>query len=194
MDYESIRQLVVARFQTEEGLRRFAHIEGVIETAIELAKAHGVNVESARIAAILHDCTKHEPETYHRDVILKHFGTEPLANYPRPLWHAFSAVGFAKDVCDITDFDILNAILYHTTARPAMSPLEKIIYLADYVEPGRHFPTKHWRELAMRDLDAALVGVIAETAEYERTIGHKVMPLSDQALAYYLAPSEERNA
>lgn len=194
MDYDTILELVAKRFLTPEGIKRFAHIEGVIDTAILIAKAQDADIESARIAAILHDCTKHEPETYHREMILKYFGTWPLETYPRPLWHAFSAVGYAKDVCGIVDEDILNAILYHTTGRAAMSKLEKIIYIADYVEPGRHFPTKHWRELALKDLDAAMAGVLAEIIVYEREVGHPIMPLSEEAFAYYNLSREERNA
>ena len=88
----------------------------------------------------------------------------------------------------IEDEDILNAILYHTTGRPQMSMLEKIIYVADYIEPGRkHAPNlPEVRKLAFRDIDAALLQILNDILKYLNDGDNTIDPMTQETYDYYM--------
>jgi predicted HD superfamily hydrolase involved in NAD metabolism len=87
-----------------------------------------------------------------------------LLDYHPELWHGPVAASIVQERMGIRDEDVLNAIRYHTTGRAGMTRLEKIIYLADYIEPGRQFPgLDEVRELAEKDLDSAVKKAIGNT-------------------------------
>ena len=91
------------------------------------------------------------------------------------------------------DKAILNAVLNHTTGRPEMSRLEKIIYIADYIEPGRkHAPNlSQVRALAFHDLDRALLQILKDTLDYLQSIESPIDPLTQRTYDYYI--KEETN-
>lgn len=190
MDLESLRKLVETRLIERGGKHRFEHILSVETLSAELAKIHGVDETKARIAAILHDATKFDPEAEHRSRIARRFGPEEVDRWPKPLWHCLSAVDFANEI-GVTDEDIRNAILYHGSGRPAMSQLEQILYVADYAEPSRHFENRAVRETAFVDLERALLTSLQEIAAHEASRGHAVLPIAAQAAAYYRSKQEE---
>lgn len=137
--------------------QRYVHTLGVVETALALAKKHGANVEHAEIAAILHDMAKHHDRDNMKNLIQKEGMDQRLLLFHHELWHAPVGAYLAKLTMGVESQDVLNAIRYHTTGRADMSLLEKIIYLADYIEPGRKFSgVEPVRELAYEDLDKAL--------------------------------------
>ena len=137
--------------------KRLAHIRGCEEEAARLAGRWGADEERMRRAAILHDCTKYLTLQEHLD-ICGQYGIElcPLERATDKLLHAKSGAALARHIFGVDD-GIYNAILYHTTARAGMSLEEKLLYIADYMEPCRNFPeVGELRRLAYTDLDGAV--------------------------------------
>lgn len=138
--------------------RRIPHIRGTEQAAVALAQRWGGDMEKARRAAILHDCTKYlSGEEQMR--LCRRYGEEldELEQRAVKLLHAKTGAWLARDRFGADD-DIFDAIYWHTTGKPNMTLLEKIIYLADYMEPTRDFPgVEKLRTLAQTDLDAAVL-------------------------------------
>nr|WP_325182962.1 nicotinate (nicotinamide) nucleotide adenylyltransferase [uncultured Oscillibacter sp.] len=138
--------------------RRIPHVLGTEQEAIHLAERWGADVNKARRAALLHDCTKklNLPEQL---AVAERFHV-PLDEMERreiKLLHAKTGAGIAEAVFG-TDGEMTNAIRWHTTGRGGMTLLEKIIYLADYIEPTRDFPgVEELRRRCYEDLDAGLL-------------------------------------
>ncbi|MGG1400474.1 bis(5'-nucleosyl)-tetraphosphatase (symmetrical) YqeK [Bacillus salipaludis] len=146
---------------------RYQHTLGVMETAIILAKQVGADEKKAELAAIFHDYAKFRPKEEMREIILTQGFPQDLLEYNAELWHAPAGAYLVKKEAGITDPDVLTAIRYHTSGRPGMSLLEKVIYLADYIEPGRHFPgVEEVREMAKENLDKALIKSIQNTISF----------------------------
>lgn len=155
---------------------RYAHSIGVMETAVELAKIHGADVEKARIAGLLHDNAKNLDNIYERSKDLE-ADLDDFEMKSPPLVHAKLGAETAKIEFGINDPEILDAIKWHTIGRPNMSLLEKIIFVADLTEPGRDFPdAKPLRELARKDLDKALAECIKSTIEVNKKRGNIIHP------------------
>lgn len=143
---------------------RYLHTLGVMETAISLANLYGVDEKKAELAAIFHDYAKFRPKEEMRGIIIAQGMPADLLMYNSELWHAPVGAFLVEKEAGITDIEILNAIRFHTSGRLGMSKLEKVIYLADYIEPGRHFPgVDEVRELAKNDLEKALIKAIQNT-------------------------------
>ncbi|WP_462412283.1 bis(5'-nucleosyl)-tetraphosphatase (symmetrical) YqeK [Neobacillus sp. Marseille-QA0830] len=156
---------------------RYVHTLGVMETAISLAKKYGANEKKAEIAAIFHDYAKFRPKEEMRSIINRQNFSQDLLDYNAELWHAPVGAFLTETEAGITDEEILNAIRYHTSGRPGMSLLEKIIYLADYIEPGRHFPgVEEVRQLAEEDLDLALIKAVQNTIFFLMKKNQQVYP------------------
>ena len=160
--------------------KRVAHIRGTEEEAVRLAKRWGADEEMARRAGILHDCTKYLELEPHKEICAR-YGVEldELEQVAVKLLHSKSGACIAKYVFGEPD-EVYDAIFWHTTAKDDMTTLEKILYVADYIEPNRTFEgVDTFRELAYRDLDQALLlGVettIAEMEERKRPIHSKTL-------------------
>ena len=136
--------------------KRLAHIRGCEEEAARLAERWGADGERMRRAAILHDCTKYFTVQQHLEICQRYgIPLSPLERATDKLLHAKSGAALAKYIFGFDD--IYDAILYHTTARAGMSLEEKILYVADYMEPCRAFPeVGELRRLAYTDLDGAV--------------------------------------
>lgn len=154
--------------QLKIGEKRFNHTLGVVDTALKLSKTYNCDEEKVEIAALLHDCAKYKDRLYllkmanDFDIIL-----DDTMKYEMELIHGPLGAKIAKETYKIDDIDILNAIEYHSTGRENMSLLEKIIYIADYIEPGRSFPgVEEIRELAFIDLDKALLLAMDNTISF----------------------------
>lgn len=144
---------------------RYKHTMGVVKEAQKLSKRYGEDREKATLASLLHDFGKSKridellKLEVSSDIILKE-------NLKRngALYHAVASRKIAEEIYGIEDSDILNAVRYHTTGRPNMSKLEKIVYLADYIEPGRDFPeVEEMRLLSYKDLDKAVLFALENT-------------------------------
>ena len=157
--YEAEPELTWLRRQVIPMLssQRIAHTAGCEHEAVQLAKLWGEDPEKAAVAGILHDSTKNL--SYEEQLILCDKYGIILDNAQREnpkLLHAISGAALAKDLFGVSE-EISQAIRWHTTGKPDMSTLEKIIYLADYIEPTRDFEgVEQLRELAHEDLDRAL--------------------------------------
>lgn len=138
--------------------KRHAHILGVEETAVKLAKRWGADPEAARRAGILHDCTKYLSLEEHLDICAQ-AGIVPdeMEAGSAKLLHSKTGAALARMIYGESD-EVYWAIYWHTTGRADMSLLEKIVYLADYMEPNRDFGgVDELRRLCGTDLDAALL-------------------------------------
>ena len=152
--------------------QRYNHTLGVMMTSEQLAKRYNACIESAQIAALLHDIAKYLPNDLLKEKLELAQESEYL-NYSPLVWHAPVGAIIAKETYHITDSDILNAIKYHTTGRAAMTLLEKIVFLADYIEPNRTQPgVEKIRELAMIDLNIAVAQTLANTVAYLKSKGN----------------------
>lgn len=147
------------------GEKRYNHSVRVMETAIKLAEIYNTDIEKAKVAGILHDCAKIADETNllkrtnDFDIIL-----DNCMEYNHELIHGPLGAKIAKEEYGIKDEEILDAIYYHTTGRENMSILDKIIYIADYIEPKRNFPgVEEVRSLAFEDIDKSLILAMEKT-------------------------------
>ena len=164
---------------------RVNHVLGCRDTAVELAKRWGADETDAARAGLLHDITKALDGplqlTLCREygTILDEFGYK----YPKTL-HALTGSLVADRIFGETQA-VVSAICHHTTGRAGMSLLEKIIYVADYMEPCRNFPgVERLRELAFSDIDAALKLGLEITLEHLKNLGDEVSPASREALEF----------
>lgn len=148
--------------------KRYLHSLGVSECAVKLAEKYGASKEKAEIAGLVHDCAKYMSG---EDIlkIMRETGDEidqVSLNAP-DIMHGRASAYIAKTLMEIEDDEILEAVRYHTTGKENMTVLEKIIYLADYIEPNRSFPeVDRLREVAFRDLDEALIMAFNNTIKF----------------------------
>ena len=139
--------------------KRYNHSIGVMETSIKLAEQYGADVEKARIAGLLHDCAKN----FSKDDMFSlcaEYGIEldSVMKKSTGLIHGLLGAEVAKREYGIDDEEIYDAIYYHTVGKPNMSLLTQIVYIADGIEPLRHYDgVDRIRELAAEDLDKALI-------------------------------------
>lgn len=158
---------------------RYQHTIGVMNSAIELAERFGADVKKAEMAAIFHDYAKFHPKEEMKACIIAKDMPSDLLEYNSELWHAPVGAYLVETKVGITDREILEAIRYHTSGRANMSLLEKVVYLADYIEPGRHFPgVEEVRELAQRDLDEALIQAVKNSILFLMKKNQSVYPLT----------------
>lgn len=135
--------------------KRLSHTLLVQEEAIKLAKKYGCSIHKASIAAMLHDmCRDYSLDELNRYIRKYHLDNIYINN--KSLAHAKVAAKLICDEYNISDQEIINAVSYHTTGRADMSILDKIIYLADMIEPNRNFKgIDEIRELAYENIDQA---------------------------------------
>lgn len=148
--------------------KRYNHTLGVVKTALELAEIYNVNKEKAEIAALSHDIAKNM-KIYELKKIIDDEGISLTIDEENnvELWHSIVAPILGRKIFKIEDNDILNAMRYHTTGRENMSKLEKIIYLADLIEPSRNFNgVDELRRISRQDLDLAMLKSLTHTIKY----------------------------
>ena len=138
--------------------KRIAHVKGTEEEAVRLARRWGADEEHARRAAILHDCTKYLELDEQLQLCAKYgIVLDELEQQAVKLLHSKTGACVARHVYGVSD-DIYEAIFWHTTGKADMTLLEKLLYIADYMEPTRDFPgVERLRALAYEDLDAAVL-------------------------------------
>ncbi len=178
------------RLKSKLAPMRYEHSLSVSYTSMCLAMRYGCDIGKAEIAGLLHDCGKR----FSDDVVLKKClqhkisVTEEQRRAPAVL-HANYGAWLAEHKYEIHDPEILNAILYHTTGRPEMSMLEKIVYIADYIEPRRYKAPNlpEMRRLAFCDLDEALYQILKGTLDYLKQKNASADPMTCQAYEYYAA-------
>jgi predicted HD superfamily hydrolase involved in NAD metabolism len=174
---------LAARLKAELQPSRWEHTRGVLRTAERLAVAHGQAPARARRAALLHDCGK----AWGREALmakLKAAGADPDEIALPALWHAPVGAWRARHDFGCRDAEVLDAVRFHSTGAPGQTPLQQLLFVADYIEPGRpawpELPAL--RRLARRDLAAA----------WGQVLKHKLLdllgrerPLHPRSLAAY---------
>lgn len=179
MDYEMLEEQIKNRISK----KRFIHSLGVVEVALRLARCYGADEEKTKIAAICHDCAKNES----RESLLataQRYGLvlDEVVHYETQLMHGPVGSLIARHELGVEDEEILSAIASHTTGKKEMTLLDKIIYLSDFVEPGRNYPgVEALRELAFLDLDRAMIQAFDNTIRYVLSLDSVLHPNTIEA-------------
>lgn len=159
--------------------KRYIHTIGVMETAIQLAKLFGEDPKRAETAAMIHDVAKYADVEWMKQVIVREQLDPELLHWNAEILHGPVGAVVARDEFGVTNEDILNAIRHHTTGRAGMTKLEKIVYVADMIEPNRKFDgVARLREIASRDLQEAMRACASHTLSFLIATGQPIYPLS----------------
>lgn len=183
------------KMMTELDKDRYEHTLGVMYTAASLAMRYDEDIEKALIAGLLHDCAK----CLSGDTKIKlckkyHLNVSEVEKENPSLLHAKLGAFLAAKKYHIKDKDIINAIASHTTGCPHMSLLDKIIYIADYIEPGRkELPNMaEVRKLAFTDIDICLYRILEDSLEYLAGRNVPIDPMTEKTYLYYKSKREEK--
>lgn len=181
-----IRRKLIAELDKE----RYEHTLGVMYTAASMAMCHGTDVEQALLAGLLHDCAKCIPGENKIKMCEKyHLNVSEVERENPSLLHAKLGAFLAAKKYHIEDKEIINAIASHTTGHPHMTLLEKIIYIADYIEPGRPelANMEEVRHLAFRNIDECLYRILEDSLEYLNRLSKPIDPMTEKTYNYYKA-------
>lgn len=185
MTSEEAKRLVKPRLSA----KRWTHTKNVKKMAVQLARRWGADPEKAAVAAYLHDSAKELP----RDELLQIFAdnaiiAENAPARPAPIWHGIAAAILAQTRWGVQDGEILSAIRCHTTGKPRMGLLDKILYLADMTSAERDWPgVEELRRLEMEDLDRALCLALKQSIDFVKEKGGALDPESVAAYDYQKA-------
>lgn len=187
------RQQAKALAQQNESPKRFAHTLHVEKMAIALARQYGADENKAALAALLHDVAKEFSKAkmlrimQENDIILNDAKKRPFS-----VWHGICAAVFVQTQHGVNDPEILSAIACHTTGKPNMSQLDKIIFLADMLCDERCFDgVEQLRNVVYQDLDVAMGACLAHTLHYLKQNDKTIDPLSLATYQDYV--KQERN-
>jgi predicted HD superfamily hydrolase involved in NAD metabolism len=166
---------------------RYTHILSVARTAERLARTHGVDAASARVAGLLHDLARLYPgERLLRECAERGMPIDEFERENPVVLHARLGAELARDWFGVTDEAILSAIRKHTLAAATMSPLDEILYLADGLEPCRDYAGRaDMLALAFEDLRAAMAAHLSEALAHQRERGLTPSPQTLAALDHY---------
>lgn len=167
---------------------RYEHTLGVMHTAGCLAMRYGADLEAALIAGLLHDCAKCLSNEEKIKLCIKYHLDISEAEERNPgLLHAKLGAFIAWKKYHVENKEIIRAIASHTTGRPVMTLLDKIVYIADYIEPGRNeaLNLPIVRDLAFKDIDACLFRILEDTLAYLETRGVALDPMTEKTYMYY---------
>lgn len=167
---------------------RYEHTLGVMYTAGAMAMRYQVDLEKALVAGLLHDCAKCLSSDKKIKLCEKYNIT--ISDSERRnsgLLHAKLGAYLAYSKYDIEDQEIIDAITYHTTGRPEMTLLDKIVYIADYIEPNRNEAPNlpEVRKLAFVDIDECLYLILKDSLAYLQTKSEVIDPMTEQTYLYY---------
>lgn len=174
---------------------RFQHTLGVMYTAAALAMAHDVDITKAQVAGLMHDCAKCLPGKKKLKLCAqKHMEVNAYEQKNPFMLHARLGAVLARDEYGIQDPEVLSAIEWHTTGKPEMTMLEKIIFIADYIEPGRwkaeDLPVV--RKLAFEDIDRCMYVICRDTLIFLKERGAEIDDMTQKACDYYKGLYEDR--
>ena len=182
--YEELRGQIMEMLAKTLKPKRFTHTLGVESTAVALARLHDESPEKASIAALLHDMAKNRTDEDLLDICRKNaIDLHPNERYIS-LLHAFSGSVLAREAYPGLPEEIYTAIRYHSTGRPHMSTLEKIIFSADYIEPNRKpfQGLETARERTFADLDKGCILILEQTISYLKEKKQAIHPLTQETL------------
>lgn len=179
---------MIRTVQKELKYARFIHTMGVAFTAASLAERYDCDMRKAETAGILHDCAKYMDVDKMENLCRKN-GLEisPLEEGNAALLHSKAGCILARKKYGVHDPEVLEAIRCHTTGKPDMTTLEKIVFIADYIEPGRD-QAPHLDEIrkaAFEDLDLALCMILKDTLSYLKENEREIDSLTQKTYDYY---------
>lgn len=190
-DFQEIQRKLKKKLDEE----RYQHTLGVMYTSASLAMAYGYDLDEAQAAGLLHDCAKCIPNTKKLKLCeKKKIPVTDLESRNPYLLHTKLGAYLARKKYGVDNEDVLSAILYHTTGRPEMTVLEKIVYIADYIEPLRDKAPhlERVRRLAFQDLDECMYEILKDTLEYLEKNRGDVDQITVEAYKYYEGVHLER--
>lgn len=167
---------------------RYEHTLGVMYTAAALAMVYRTDINKALLAGLLHDCAKCIPGEKKIRLSEKYGLSVNQAEKMNPgLLHSKLGAYLAKSKYGVKDQEVLDAICYHTTGRPQMTLLDKIIYIADYIEPNRYQAPnlEEARRMAFVDIDACLYMILKDSLAYLETKNEAIDPMTEKTFQYY---------
>ena len=190
MKKEEQQSIRTYRKEMEKVLKadRFEHSLGVAYTAASLAMRFGGDVNKALIAGILHDCAKCLDHDEQLKICTKHdIEVTECEMRNMKLLHAKAGAWLAANKYGVSDPEVISAIRWHTTGRPGMTKLEKIIFLADIIEPGRKgFPEMdEIRKEIFADLDHGLFVTLGYLLEYLEKSGGEIDTMTRETWKFY---------
>ena len=168
---------------------RYEHTLGVMYTCAALAMRYNYDLEKAMLAGLLHDCAKCMPNAKKLKMAEKHHLEISELERKNPfMLHAKLGAFLAKKKYDIEEEEILDAIRWHTTGRPQMTLLDKIVYIADYIEPKRDKAPNLAviRQMAFTNLDDALLKILTDTLGYLGDSSEHVDSMTKMTYDYYI--------
>ncbi|MFO7637045.1 MAG: bis(5'-nucleosyl)-tetraphosphatase (symmetrical) YqeK [Clostridia bacterium] len=170
---------------------RFSHTLGMVGTALEMAGLYGCDKGKTELAAYLHDIGKSLSEEEQKAMLTKEGYGEDYLAHPSII-HASCSMIMARDIYGVTDGDVLAAIESHTCGSENMSLLQKIIFLADAIEPGREYPeVEDLRKAAFTDLDKGVCMYLKAFIDWFREHGRPIYKDTLQACEYYSRPAAD---
>ncbi|MBS8006123.1 bis(5'-nucleosyl)-tetraphosphatase (symmetrical) YqeK [Streptococcus suis] len=177
------RQALLEKIRVAMKPARFQHVLGVEQAALVLADQYGCDPKKASLAALLHDYAKEVEDQVFLDLIAKYDLDKDLLNWDNNIWHGVvGAYKIAEDF-GLEDEEIFQAIQRHTVGGGQMTLLDKVLYVADYIEPNRDFPgVDEARRIAKESLDKAVAYETAQTISY---LAKKGIPIYPQILETY---------
>ncbi len=178
------------KLQKELTKKRYTHTLGVSYTAAALAMKYGYDIKKAQVAGLLHDCAKCNTDEKMLEKCKKNKIKMTDVEKKNPyLLHAKLGACLAKKQYGIEEEEILSAITYHTTGKPAMSELEKIVFISDYIEPNRKeiWGLPQIRKIAFENLDEAVFLILEHTLSYlkKENVNKEIDSMTEEAFEYY---------
>ncbi len=183
------------RLRKELDADRYCHTLGVMYTSASLAMCHGEDLQKAQIAGLLHDCAKCIPNEKKIRMCQKYEIPVSDIEFHAPyLLHSKLGAYLAEKKYGVEETEILSAITWHTTGKPQMTLLEKIIFMADYIEPMRWKAAnlEEIRRLSFQDLDQAVYLTLRDTLHYLEKGSGQVDPMTYEAYQYYHEACKDR--
>ena len=188
MDYKKEIPEIQKKLKRKLSDTRYQHTLGVAYTAGCLAMKYDLDSKKAIVAGLLHDCAKYmAPEEMLQKALKFKLDVSDAEMVKPDLLHAKLGEYYAKNKYKVDDLDILQSIRFHTTGKPDMSLFEKIIYIADYIEPGRDkMPRLDLiRRVAFEDIDKCLKMILEDTVSYLKKSSMKFDNTTIETYNYY---------
>ena len=173
--------------------QRLVHSLNTMKECVRLGMHFGASPDRCAIAGLLHDCTKHSKSGIFavEDLALTNNSYNDIIGIPAEIEHAYTGSVYAQRYFGIEDEDVLNAIRYHTTSRPDASLIEKILFVADKIEPGRTFHRiDEIRQITYRCLDDGLLECLRDIMRHLEETGKTIHPDTSAAFSSLASDQE----
>lgn len=171
------RDELLTKVASQMSEQRFQHVLRVEKKALEIASNFPINLEQVSVAALTHDYAKERSDEEMMERIKQSSVDQTILSFGNAIWHGVIGAEIVREELGITNLEILQAIRVHTTGDTEMTLLDKIIFVADYVEEGREFPgVEDARKLALTNLDDAVRYEIKQTLLFLASNNQKIYP------------------